>query len=459
MASSPVAISGLGQGLAGQIDSQALITKLVQIEQQPLTDLQTQETAVKSQVSALGTLASRLASFQSAAQALSSDGALGVTTTSTNTDFTATAGSASVAGSYDVEVDTLAKAAKWRSAGFNTATTLQAGDYKISADGTDYTVHVDQDASLSDLVANIRASGAPVSAAILNDGTNNYLSITATNTGFDPTQGAGSALAISFTPSVPGEQGVDVTVGATQTAAVNASFQIDGLAFTRRSNVVTDALPGTTLNLTHQSGVPETLNLSNDTDATEKKVQTFVDAYNSVMQFIQSQLDISSTTDRSSTLAGDATVRGLQQAMQSLTSSIVSGLGGVRSLADLGIKTAEDGTLSIDTDVLSSAISRDAGAVNAIFSNPNDGISKLASDLVDTYTLPSSGLLSVRIGGLNDQIQDMDDQATRMQAQIQAYQDSLTQQFVAMESLVSGLSSIGDFLTQQANANAAAAKQ
>jgi flagellar hook-associated protein 2 len=430
-----------------------MIDKLVALEGRPLTLLQTRQAAYKSQVSVLGSLASKLSALQTAANGLSAGGVLGLTTTSTNSAFTATPGSSAVAGSYDVAVTTLASAAKWRSAGFGASDTVLTGSFTLTA-GKDYPIAVVGTGTLADVAAAIRASGAPVSAVVLNDGTRSYLSVTALNSG---TAGA-------FTLDARAKLALDPTgTAAVSQAARDAVFSVDGLKYTRSSNIVTDALPGTTLTLQKPSPVdpgtgqpvPETLSLANDASATQAKLQTFVDAYNAVMQLAQQQLAVSQNSNRSSTLAGDPTVRGLQRSLQAIGSTIVPGLGLVRSLADLGLKTQRDGTLTIDTDVLSAAIARDPSAVDGVFASASSGVAKLTSKLVDSYVAPSSGLLSIRQQGLNDQISSMDDQAARMQARIDAYRQSLVNQFTAMETVVGQYKTIGNFLTQQSTALAA----
>ena len=57
---------GVGSGL----DLQGMLTKLMQVEQQPLTLLQNKQASYQSKISALGTLQSSLAALQTAAAGL-----------------------------------------------------------------------------------------------------------------------------------------------------------------------------------------------------------------------------------------------------------------------------------------------------------------------------------------------------------------------------------------------------
>ena len=455
-------------GLATGMDTQSIIDKMVQLESQPLTDLQQRQSAFSSQVSLLGDLSSKLGDLQAAASALASGGVLANQATSSNSSFSAVPGAGATPGAYQVQVNTLATAAKWRSGPFGSSDAVQAGTLTLTVAGNTYPppdpttgvvtpITITAGESLAQIASDIRASGAPVSATVLNDGTSDYLSITNLATGYGAS-GPSSALQVAFTPTDPSGPGTALDASAYQQAATNASFAIDGLTFSRTSNTVTDALPGTTLTLESMGGPAETLTIGTDVSGTQANLQKFVDAYNTVMSAVQKQLAVTQGTDRSTTLAGDPTVLGLEQALESLGSSIVGGLGTVRSLADLGVKTQQDGTLTIDQTVLASAVARDPVAVNTIFADASTGMSKLTSDLADLYTTPVTGLLSLRQDGLQEQISSITDQEATLQARITAYQDNLTAQFTAMENVVGQLKTIGDFLTSQENAASSSSK-
>ena len=457
-----VAVSNLGTGLASQINTQSIVSALIAADQQPITTLQNQETATQTKISSLGSISSALASLQTAAENLANAGALGVTTTSDNTAFSATPGASAVAGSYQVEVDGLASAAKWRSGAFGASDTVEAGTLTLTIDGQAYTAQASAGSSLSDLASAIQASGAPVSAVVLNDGTYNYLSITPTSSGYTGTSPS-SALQVSFAAAQGASGGLDPTatdngVAPYSLQATNASFSIDGLQFTRQSNLVTDAIPGTTLTLQSATKTPETLTLSNDTSATQSNLQAFVTAYNNVMQLVQAQLNTTSSTDSTTSLASDATIQNLNLDLKGLISDTVPGLGSVDSLANLGIVTQDDGTLAIDTTTLAAAIATNPSAVNEVFSTPSTGIGALADTLVSNYTQPVSGYLGMDQSNLQAQVTQEQSQVTVLQAQLAAEQDQLNNEFAQMESIVTNMTNISDFLTQQANVFAANAK-
>jgi len=443
-------------GLASGIDTNSIVDQLVKLESRPIDLLRQRQTGIKTQVSTLAQIISKLSSLGTAAAELGSAGVLAVKVASSNDAFAATPGTGALAGRYSVRVDRLAQAAKWRSGAFGSATApVVGGTLQLTVAGTAYDpITVTDGMALSDVAFAIRQSGAPVSATVLTarDG-EAYLSVTARDTGYsgaDPSQ----ALSLAFTAT--GSAGTDPAFAETQ-AATNAAFSIDGIDFVRSTNTVTDALPGVTLALKKGATAPapqgaaEDLVLQTDVEASQARLQTLVDAYNGVMGLVQAQLAVREDTDRSRTLAGDASVRALQAGLQRLVVTRVPGLPTVSTLADLGVRTARDGSLSIDATAFGAALARDPGALDALFSTATTGLSAVTSSFVQGQVGDGTGLLVTHRSGLDATVRALDDQAEAMQRRVDAFRERLVRQFAAMESAVSAYKSIGAFLTSQAS--------
>lgn len=452
-------------GLVSNIDTASIVDQLVALESRPITLLKSRQTAFRSQVSILGDIISRLSALETAAKELGTSGVLAAKVASTNDAFTATPGTGALAGRYAVRVDQLAQASKWMSAAFDSPTAgVRGGTLQLTVKGTTYPaplpdgpgpITITDGMSLSDVAYAIRQSGAPVSATVLNGWDPvagravSYLSVTARDTGYTAADGPASALSISFTAGAG--TGTDPAFAETQ-AARNAAFNVDGVDFVRESNTVTDALAGVTLALKKGAAAPATtgtaedLVLNTDPDATRAKLQKFVDAYNGVMSLVQRQLAVTKDTDRASTLAGDSAVRGLQGRLQSILTSVVAGLPGVRTLADLGVRTAKDGSLSIDATTLAGALARDPAAIDALFSTATTGLSDYVSKLVQEQVRATDGVLTSRQSGLNARIRAMDDQAAALQRRVDAFKANLVKQFTAMETTLSNLKTSSSYL-------------
>ncbi len=446
MAMSPIFTS---TGIASGINWGPMVDQLVTLESAPIAAMQRKQASYSSQISNLGTLNSALASLRSATSGLGTSGVLSVAATSSNAAFTATPGTGATAGHYSVQVTNLASAAKARSNPYASADAQVAGStLTLTVQGKAYDPILIPDGSkLSDVAAAINGAGLPVNAAVLSDGTNSYLSVSARDTGFPITGTAADALKMDVLTT--GMTGTALALSIT-TPAQNAGFTVDGLPYTRTTNTVSDAIPGTTLTLKAQSpGVPEDLVLDYDQTGTASNIQKFVDAYNGVMKILQGQLAVTKDTNRATTLAGDSTIRSLQADLQHIVVSMVPG-GTFSTLADIGITTnRNDGSLSLDQSALTRALARDPTAVNRIFADPTSGIGQVVKNLFDIYTNSVSGLLTTRTRSLTTSIKSIDDEIARQQLRIDNYKQTLTAEFTAMESYQSQWKNIGNFLTSQ----------
>ena len=434
-------------GLASGIDTNALVEQLTALQRRPIENLQRRQTSFKIQLSAIGQLKSRLTALGDATQALADGGVLGTSTPDDATGFKVESSSSSPVGTYAVQVNQLAKAAKARSTGFTDEfAQVTGGTLTIAVDGTNYDITIVDGETLRDVVAKINQSGAPVSATTINDGTSTTLSLTTKQTGY--TIGDVPSSALTVTESSTGSLGQPLGITVTEQAQ-NAQFTVDGLAIERRSNTVSDVTAGTTLTLTAPTTAPETLVLNRDIDATAENLQTFVDAYNAVMEIVGGDLNIDSDTDRERSLAGDPSVRMLQRRLQSLVTAEVTEAGtNVRTLADIGIKSDRQGNLSLDKSALTAALSRDETAVDAIFSGATTGIALQMDGLVTLQTDSTDGLLTQREDGLNDTIERMDLDIGLMEVRVEKFQQTLYAKFVAMEEAISRLNATSSFLAQ-----------
>jgi flagellar hook-associated protein 2 len=436
-------------GLASGLDTASIVDQLVAIESRSVTLAQNRQVAFNTQISQLGDLTSKLQAVNTAAAALGTDGVLGVTGVGSASGFTATPSSLANPGSYAVQVTGLASPAKARSASFAADVKVTGGTLSLSVNSVTTDIAIDDGATLEQVATSINQSAAGVSAAVLTSGGNRYLSLTRRDTGFVVGQAAGSALAV--TESYTGAQGQALGLGITQ-PATNASLTVDGLPFERSSNTISDVVPGVTLALTSKTAASEDLVLATDTSATKTNLQKFVDAYNALMKTVRQHLSPQSTTDTTRTLAGDPSLRSLQGGLQRLISGSLTTSSTVRSLADVGIRTGSDGTLSIDETRLGKAIGTDSQAVNALFQTAATGIAASTKALSDRFTNTVDGLFTLRTAGIGRSVKDLDTTIATLQYRVAGYRKTLTAQFAAMEKVVSAFKTIGDYMTQQSNA-------
>lgn len=444
-----LATTGLGSGL----DVSGLVSKLMAVEQQPLTLLNKQTSSFQSQLSAYGSFKGVLSSLQTAAKALETPASFSIST-ATVTDSTilsAASSSTAVAGNYNVTVTQLAQAQKQASAGYAATNTAVATDTLPAtltlnfADPGKTAVNISIDSSHNTLAGirdQINAANAGVTASIINDGnTNGYRLVLSSNT-----TGAKGAVTLSST-----DAGLStLATGMTEkVAAKDAQFTVDGILITKSSNTVTDAIQGVTLNLA-KAGSSQ-VSVVTDKDTITKNVQAFVTAYNNMVSFVKNSTAYNPTTQSGAVFAGDSTVRNVQQSLRNIFTSAVSGApSGQSVLTDFGLSFQKDGTLSVDSTKLSAALSNPDKSLSNLFAktSTSTGYASQMNTLVGGM-LETGGTLASRTDGLNSTIKRLEDQKTALSNRLDKIQKTYLAQFNALDSTIASLTSTSSYLTQQ----------
>ncbi|MCB1871050.1 MAG: flagellar filament capping protein FliD [Gammaproteobacteria bacterium] len=452
-----ISTSGIGSG----IDINNLVSQLVAAEREPVeTRLDTRETTYQAQLSAFGLLKSALSDFSQAVDRLKLSATFdGRTAASENEDvFTATATQQAANGRFQVKVEQLAAAQKQFSEGYADAdTTVGTGKLTIDVNGLSFDVSIETGGNtlngIRDAI-NAAPDNTGVTATIIkvddgSGGNQSKLVLTADKMGSDG----------QFTVTVDDDDGTDTDTGglsrliyganATTRAAVDAQISIDDQILTRTSNTISDAIEGITFNLvTAKPGESINLIVSTDTQAAKNTITDFVDRFNDVVDLINNSTNYDTATGATGTLFSDSTVRGLESGLRNALSSQVTGSNGtLRSLAELGIVTDQDGKLSVEESTLDAALAQNLESVTTLFTSTS-GVALRAESILNGFA-DTNGIIDSRIDGLNKGIEDITDQRANLDRRMQSIQDRLSAQFTAMDVLVNQLRTTGDFLTQQ----------
>ena len=173
-------LSGISfTGLASGIDSQSIVSQLIQIESFPIIRMQQEQIRLENRQSLFSQLRSLLVGFNSAASALNTAATFNpIKATSTDTDVaTITATATAVAGTYNLTVSKLATTHKVSSNAHSSADTALSYSGTFVVDGR--AVVVDASDTLTTIAGKINSSGADVTASIIDGGAGNaYLTIT-----------------------------------------------------------------------------------------------------------------------------------------------------------------------------------------------------------------------------------------------------------------------------------------
>ena len=222
----------------------------------------------------------------------------------------------------------------------------------------------------------------------------------------------------------------------TPTGGTDATLTVDGINFDSHSNTISGAIPGVTLDLA--SADPNTtVQLTVGPDATQatQAINNFVTAYNGIITNINQQYTVDPTTNTEGPLASDSSVRSLQTSLLNDVAYAVSGnSGGVVNLASLGINMNNDGTLTVGTapdgESLSQILASNPAAVQSFFQNATStGFANNFNSDLTNLTDPTTGVLNTDIAENTTEQQDLTNQITNFEAQLQTQQTELDQEF------------------------------
>lgn len=435
-------------GLASGLNTNQIITAEMAIYQQPVTNLQNQQSGLNATNKALTSIQSQLQTLAADAQALADPSLFATSQTVTTNDptrVTASTATGAGVGSYQVSVTALATSAQ---RGF-TYTSPTSAD-SIMIDNQQVSIPAGQ--SISDFVNSINSNTSlDVYAAATNSGTVVFSNRATGNTGTNYV-------------SVTNNNNGTLTANGFAKQGQNAAYSVDGTNGTSPTNTVTGAIAGVTLNLnglTTTTG-PITVNVgSPQPNATniQNAVNAFVTQYNSVISGIQTQLaQVPSSSDPTKgTLYGDPALSGLLSSMRAAMLKAGSGLpAGLATMLDIGVSTgATTGTGAVSQSSLAGDLTLNASTLTSqLTANPNGVHSVLNSWSINFSALVNGqgapgGSIDQRIQGDSSQVAQLGNQITAMQSALTDKQNALVQQFAQLESALSTNQSMSAWLTSQ----------
>lgn len=462
-----MAVNGLS---AQSIDVQSVVSQLMAVERRPVEKLYTKSANYETQLSVLGTLKSNLASFQDAVKALKDTGSFQsfTATSSDDTALTSTAGSTASPGSYSLNVTNLAQSQQLVATGqvSSTATigtgtsttlsfdlgtisggTLTSGTYSgasftssgggvqtVTIDGTNNTLEGIRDA--------VNSADIGVTASIINDGgASPYrLAFSTSASGVDNSMSiavAGDATLNSLLSHDPaGTQNLAETL-----TAQNANFTLNGVAITKPSNTVTDAIQGVTLNLSKVTSAPVNLTVAKDTAAITEAANTFITEYNSLMSDLKSLSSYGSGGTGGGSLAGDPAVRQMINELTTIISGTVAG-GAFATLPSVGITTKPGVGLALDSTLFNSAIDSNLDDLANLFTSDDGFATKL-----DAWASTSINItLTTRTSNIDTAISNIADEADLREVRLANLEKRYTAQFSNLNRVLASLSSQQNFI-------------
>lgn len=450
-----MAISSLGVGSG--LDLGGIIQRFMQVEQQPLIAMKRKEATFQGRISALGTLKGALSSLQNAAGALQPSAGQSLadkyqtakTTIGDSSIASATASSGALPANYTLSNITLAQAHQVRkaasdltipAAGNNGTLNIKVG----SADGVD--VAVNGGMTLGEIAAAINDSEANVNASIINNGSTDFLILSAKDTGASNTITIAGSNADVDSDWRSFSYSTDTTNSwTTQQPASSASVDINGLTITSSSNTIASAIPNVSLTLLKDSTSGTALSVTRDNQSSiSSALGNFITAFNSAANSMKSLGAYDPETRSAGALQGDATLRTAQSQVANMLQTMAGGSSAYQSLTDIGIALQADGTLKLDSNKLNAALKADFNGVATV-------VEKVATAFKTGLdnTVGSTGNINAATDSASQSIKDLQKRQEFLTLRLEQLQARYTKQFSALDSLIAGLNQTGNWLNQQ----------
>lgn len=434
-------VQALGAG-AG-FDTKKIVEALVNAERAPAeARIKSRIAESESKISGLGQAVSVLNVVKDAALRLNDakDFQTFAVSNSQTSAFSATSTTSARAGSNNITVSQIAQEQRSVSNGFASETaaftaesfTLSLSIGSTSATTTEITV---TDASLQGTVSAINAANVGVTAEIVDTGV------------------AGDRYRIQLIGETGAEQAFSlasdddsISFSSVQ-AATDAQLNVNGIEFTRSTNVIDDVLTGVSLTVNTVTDGAANLNISQDNSQARANIVDFVAIYNEA----QRQMKDLANSSIDGALAGDSIFRSLTSSLRNIVlGSSSSGSGDISNLSDMGISVARSGELVVDDTKLDDALTNSYSDVIQMFSANTDDQSTSSSDAAGlagdiakliTDATDSDSYLLTQQATLTTGNSEREEQLTALADRMERVEERYNRQFLAMQQIIDQMNS------------------
>lgn len=462
---------------ANSVDVTAIVSQLMAVERRPIDKLEGKSASYETKLTVFSTLKSSIANFQDSVKALTDTGSFQsfTTTSSDSSALTASAGSTATPGSYALSISSLAQSQQLVAAGqlsssatigAGTSTTLSfdfgaisggtltsgtytgasftsggAGVQTVTIDNTNNTLEGIRDA--------VNSAKIGVTATIINDGgASPYrLAFSSSASGVNNSISIGvsgdATLSSLLSHDPAGTQNLSETL-----TAQNANFTLNGVAITKSSNVVTDAIEGVTLNLNKITTGTTNLTVNKDTAAITGAANTFITDYNALLSDLKSLSAYATGSSSGGSLAGDPAVRQMISELQSIIGGSVSG-GAYATLSSVGITTKPGVGLNLDTTLFNSAIDSNLDDLSNLFTSSEGFATKLDEWATTTLNIT----VDTRTSNIKDAISAISKEVDLREVRLISLEKRYTAQFTNLNVVLASMTSQQNFVSQMFSSN------
>ncbi|MFH2066177.1 MAG: flagellar filament capping protein FliD [Pseudomonadota bacterium] len=307
-------------------------------------------------------------------------------------------------------------------------------------DGEAVAVSVEADTTFNELadLINSDAKNAGITAKVINDGSkeNPYrLVLTANQTGED------NRITIS------GMQMIEVQ-GA-EGSSLNAEISVDGIIYGRGTNTeISDIIQGVKLTLKGEGEV--SITTSADDELVRTEIVELIKAYNDAIQEIRNHSRYDAETEEWGILATSYSIKGLPIELNGIISTVVQTNTEIKSLFNLGVSINRDGTITIDEEILDTAIAQNREGLAALFVTDEEtgrlGLGDILNEKLRNLT-NSTGMIRTETDFSTNEKARLETDIEEATARLDKRYDLLARQFVALDMYIGQMNAQANYLT------------
>ncbi len=457
-------VSGISfGGLFSGLDTESIISQLMQIERQPITLLQQKEYKLKYQKADLMEINTSLLAVKKSIKSFA-DGLIfqNKFTSSNESVVSGSATAAASTGTYSMTVTNLSSQQVYGSAQKASGWTGSVGQFQITVKngaGPTFTIQTAGQSltQIRDAINSTPGFSAYGTAQIITNPSNGnqVLTIKSNSNGIDN----GFVYA-----DVDAGTMADLGLAQSQ-AALDANFTINGVALTSSTDTVSDAIYGVTLNL-KGTGTGITVQVGVNNDDIVSTVSSFIEKFNAATELMDKYITEDTNKNpkneedfKAGVLRADSDLISSKSLLRLKTTGYVDStlttyttLSGIGIESEMSVGSLVSDKIQFDEDKLRTALNANKDEVVDLL----EGWAKQLDDHLanETKVSMTSGLAGTyyeRIISINNMISEAEDDIDSWEDRIAAKEDQLRNQFAAMEEALQKLQSQSSYLTTQLN--------
>ena len=208
-----------------------------------------------------------------------------------------------------------------------------------------------------------------VTANVINKGDGTYSLVVRS------TEGYANALKLSVSEAA-GDEGLSTFDNVSDngnhqtTAALDTSLIVDGITVKRSSNNITDLFDGYNIDINAVTTSTFRLSSSLDKSSTLETMKSFLEALNSSRSKLNEWTKIGNSTEEPGPLARNIGVNKIKDNLTKLVTGPIIGFGASNLyLSELGVRTSQSGTLTLNEATFNSQISSNSTVFDSIFNS------------------------------------------------------------------------------------------